>query len=167
MTRSLRVLKISWSLVPRLAVSTTSWFTLITPASSIVTMMVLFSASGSGGGDPGGGGCGTAASNPVGVNGVITMKITSSTNRMSINGVMLISDLGPTFFLFLTIPLIRWTPCLLANLTVESLGQQADFVDTSGSEVINKFDDISVLGAKIAFQENSFVESACKQVGDS
>jgi hypothetical protein len=42
----------------------------------------------------GGGGCGTTALRPVRVSGVIAMKITSSTRRMSMNGVTLMSDRG-------------------------------------------------------------------------
>jgi hypothetical protein len=72
---------------------------LITPEESILTIMVLLSSSGGGGGVPGGGGCGTAASSPFGVKGVIVMKMTSNTRRMSINGVMLISDLEAVTFL--------------------------------------------------------------------
>src|SRR5215831_18948523 len=68
--------------------------------------MVLLSASGGGGGVPGGGGCGTAASSPFGVNGVIVMKITSSTSKISMNGVTLISALASIFFLtfFILVP---------------------------------------------------------------
>src|SRR3954452_15279071 len=43
----------------------------------------------------GGGGCGTSASSPLGVKGVITMKMMISTSKTSIIGVMLISDFGP------------------------------------------------------------------------
>src|SRR5262245_29705069 len=68
--------------------------------------IVLLSSSGGGGGVPGGGGCGTAASSPFGVNGVIVMKITSSTSRISINGVTLISALAEIFFFtfFIVVP---------------------------------------------------------------
>jgi len=47
------------------------------------------------GGWLGGGGCGTRASSPFGVNGVITIKMMISTRRTSIIGVMLMSDFGP------------------------------------------------------------------------
>src|SRR5690349_8064458 len=43
----------------------------------------------------GGGGCGTSASRPFGVRGVITMKMMISTSSTSIMGVMLMSALGP------------------------------------------------------------------------
>src|SRR5215831_10628674 len=43
---------------------------------------------------PVGGGWGTAASSPVGIVGLIVMKITSKTSRMSMNGVTLMSALG-------------------------------------------------------------------------
>src|SRR5882724_10751482 len=41
------------------------------------------------------GGCGTSASNPLGVSGVITMKMMSSTSSTSTSGVTLISDRAP------------------------------------------------------------------------
>src|SRR5215471_8070680 len=67
--------------------------------------IVLFVSSG-GGGVPGGGGCGTAASSPFGVNGVIVIKITSSTSKISMNGVTLISALAEIFFFtfFIVVP---------------------------------------------------------------
>src|ERR1700756_3650600 len=67
---------------------------------------VLFASSGGGGGVPGGGGCGTAASRPFGVNGVIGIKITSSTSKISMNGVTLISALAEIFFFtfFIVVP---------------------------------------------------------------
>src|SRR5437870_10009707 len=43
----------------------------------------------------GGGGCGTSASNPLGVKGVITIKMISITSSTSINGVTLMSAFGP------------------------------------------------------------------------
>src|SRR5262249_41665578 len=67
------------------------------PVLSIEITIVLFTSSGGGGGVPGGGGCGTAASRPFGVNGVMVMKITSKTSRISINGVTLISALADIF----------------------------------------------------------------------
>src|SRR5438874_6336479 len=76
-----------------------SWLIFRFPALSIEITIVLLSSSGGGGGVPGGGGWGTAASRPFGVNGVIVMKITSSTSRMSINGVTLMSALAEIFFL--------------------------------------------------------------------
>ena len=42
----------------------------------------------------GGGGCGTSASSPFGVSGVITMKMMISTSSTSIIGVMLMFDFG-------------------------------------------------------------------------
>src|SRR5947209_2711886 len=41
------------------------------------------------------GGCGTSASSPLGVSGVITMKMMSSTSSTSTTGVTLISDRTP------------------------------------------------------------------------
>src|ERR1051325_7892921 len=43
----------------------------------------------------GGGGCGTSASSPFGVSGVMTMKMISSTSKTSIKGVTLISAVCP------------------------------------------------------------------------
>src|SRR5258708_20577673 len=43
----------------------------------------------------GGGGWGTSASRPFGVNGVITMKMMSSTSRTSMSGVTVIFSLWP------------------------------------------------------------------------
>src|SRR5215469_15984227 len=43
----------------------------------------------------GGGGCGTSASRPLGVSGVITMNMIRSTSSTSISGVTLMSALGP------------------------------------------------------------------------
>ncbi len=40
-------------------------------------------------------GCGTSVSKPFGVNGVITMKMISSTSRMSISGTTFISAIAP------------------------------------------------------------------------
>src|SRR6185503_2946319 len=104
----------------------------MTPVFSRVTTMVLFNSSGGGGGVPGGGGCGIAASKPFGVSGVIVMKMTRSTRRISIKGVTLISPLGPIFFLFL---LIR-RPSLLPNGVVNSFGQQTDLIDAGVSNGI-------------------------------
>ena len=58
-------------------------------------MMTTVRWFGSGGGWFGGGGCGTSASSPLGVSGVITMKMMISTSSTSIIGVMLMSALAP------------------------------------------------------------------------
>src|SRR5438552_14099641 len=108
--------------------------------------MVLLSWSGGGGGVPGGGGCGTAASRRFGVNGVIVMKITSSTSRISMNGVTLISALAWIFFLNFFIDGL-----LLADLVVQAFGQQADLVDACVPDIVHDLDDVAVLGAAIAF----------------
>src|SRR5262245_21030290 len=70
------------------------------PDLSLLTTMVLLASSGGGGGVPGGGGCGTAASSPFGVIGVIVMKMTRSTKRISMKGVTLMSPFGPIFLPF-------------------------------------------------------------------
>src|SRR5688572_12968104 len=101
MTRSLRVLKISVRAGANWAFSVTCWLILITSVESILTIIVFASSSGGGGGAPGGGGCGTAAFSPLGVKGVMVMKMTSRTRRISMNGVTLISPFGEPDTLFL------------------------------------------------------------------
>src|SRR5437867_2053769 len=72
---------------------------------------------------PGGGTCGTFVFNPAGVDGVIVMKITSNTSRMSINGVTLISDLGDglcwRFFILPPLFTYRLRPVTLCSRAVK------------------------------------------------
>src|SRR6266571_4527306 len=154
MVRSFLVLKTSCSSLPRKRSSTSFWLIFSVPALSIDTTIVLFSSSGGGGGVPGGGGCGTAASRPFGVNGVIVMKITSSTSRISMNGVTLISALAWIFFLTFFIA----GSLLPADLVVEALGQQTDLVHACITNIIDHLNDIAVLRAEIALDENRFVQ---------
>src|SRR6266516_6240280 len=56
---------------------------------------------------PGGGGCGIAAFRPVRSVGLMVMKITSKTRRMSINGVMLMSARGSILRRFFFMRLLR------------------------------------------------------------
>src|SRR5438309_11855531 len=121
-----------------------SWLIFRLPALSMEMTIVLL-ASGGGGGVPGGGGWGTAASRPFGVNGVIVMKITSSTSRISMNGVTLISALAWIFFLTFFI-----AGLLLADLVVQAFGQQADLVDACVPDIVHDLDDVAVFGAAIA-----------------
>src|SRR5579872_4254962 len=62
----------------------------------------------------GGAGCGTRASRPLGVSGVITMKIISRTRRMSISGTTFIEAIAP-FFAPTSIPIFV-TPLVLPCL---------------------------------------------------
>src|SRR5437588_12481694 len=107
---------------------------------------VLLASSGGGGGVPGGGGCGTAASRPFGVNGVMVMKITNSTSRISMNGVTLISALAEIFFLTFFI----WWCLLPADLIIQALCEQANLVNTCIADVVDNLNDIAVLRAKVA-----------------
>src|SRR3989442_183868 len=111
----------------------TSELILMVPVLSTETMIVLLSWSGGGGGVPGGGGWGTAASSPFGVNGVMVMKMTSSTSRMSMNGVTLISALAEIFFL----PFFMVSVLLLADLIVLAFGQQTDLVDARVADIVH------------------------------
>src|SRR5713226_3436657 len=110
---------------------------------------VLFTSSGGGGGVPGGGGCGTAASRPFGVNGVIVIKITSSTSKISINGVTLISAFAEIFFLTFFI-----AGLLLADLIVEPLRQQTNLVNTCIPDGVDNLNHIAIFRAKIALDED-------------
>src|SRR4029434_1988679 len=130
----------------------------MTPAESMLTMIVLLRSFGSGGGLPGGGGCGTAASRPFGVNGVIVMKMTSNTSRMSMNGVTLMSPLGDAFFLA-TLLLMA----LLLHLFINFLGQKTDFVDAGNAEVFDDLNNIGILRAGIPFYENGFIHTILHQ----
>src|SRR5215470_10305936 len=120
--------------------------------------MVLLSASGGGGGVPGGGGCGTAASRPFGVNGVIVIKITSSTSRISMNGVTLISAFAEIFFFTFFI----W-PLLLADLIVHAFGQQTDLIDAGIPDVVDNHNQIAIFCAAVAFHEDSVFQLGSEQ----
>src|ERR1700680_2715379 len=54
----------------------------------------------------GGAGCGTSASRPFGVSGVITMKIMIRTNRISISGTTFIVAISPPLFPPTSIPIV-------------------------------------------------------------
>src|SRR5438094_10679241 len=56
---------------------------------------------------PGGGGCGIAAFRPVRAVGLMVMKITSNTRRMSMNGVTLMSARGSILRRFFFMLLLR------------------------------------------------------------
>ena len=90
-TRSARVLKISSRRAPSRDSSVASLLIAKLCCASIVMTTVRWSDIF--GFEFGGGGCGTRASSPLGVSGVITMKIMISTSSTSIMGVMLMSDL--------------------------------------------------------------------------
>src|SRR5205085_1021044 len=114
------------------------------------------------GGVPGGGGCGTAASRPFGVNGVMVMKITSNTSRISMNGVTLISALAAIFFLPFFI-----VPCLLpADLVVQALGQHANLIYACVADIVHHLTHVAVFRAEIAFDENRLVQLGCQKIID-
>src|SRR5437867_8085312 len=120
---------------------------------SILTTTTRLSSSGGGGGWPGGGGCGTAASSPLGVSGVIVMKITSNTSSTSIKGVMLMSALAAIFFF---LDLIR--RLLSPHLIVEPLGQQAHFVHAGAPDIVHDVLDVAVFRSSVALHKNDLVE---------
>src|SRR5206468_1938334 len=74
-------------------------------------------------------------------------------------GVTLMSALAEIFFLPFFI-----AGLLLANLVVQAFGQQADLVDTCIPYVIHNQDDVAVLGATIALDENLFVQLGGKKI---
>src|SRR5690349_14956938 len=112
----------------------------------------------------GGGGCGTRASSPCGVSGVMTMKMMMSTSSTSIIGVILISDFGPLpdptaiaiKLLLYEIPRAgglfrgRRSALLIRILVVLDLfGEQTDLVDAGGAEVVDHGDDLLILRARV------------------
>src|SRR5882672_6671554 len=93
----------------------------------------------------GGGGWGTSASRPFGVKGVITMKMMSRTSKTSINGVTFISAFWPPPEPPLVIPITfscrPARPAALLALTVPLLiGEQTQFVDAGGANIIHHID---------------------------
>src|SRR5437870_4666287 len=160
MVRSFRVLKTSCSSLPRKRSSTSFWLILSVPALSIETTIVLLSSSGGGGGVPGGGGCGTAASSPFGVRGVIVMKMTSSTSRISMNGVTLMSAFADTFLIFFFIG----CPLLPANLVVQAFGQQRNLIDARIANAVHNLNDIAIFRAQIALEEDRLVQPGGQEI---
>src|SRR5438105_8523230 len=65
------------------------------PGAAAITCTTMVRLSGGAGFAFGGGGCGTRASRPLGVSGVMTMKMISSTSSTSISGVTLMLAVGP------------------------------------------------------------------------
>src|SRR5438270_5309726 len=90
------------------------------------------------------GGCGTNASRPFGVSGVMTMKMISSTSSTSTNGVTLMSAFCPpapptaiaiTGFSFVLLRHRRRLRFLV--LLLDLFGQQADLVHSCSTHVIH------------------------------
>src|SRR5581483_9472953 len=89
----------------------------------------------------GGGGCGTSASSPFGVRGVMTIKMISSTSNTSISGVTLGSADNPPLPP-VAIPIV--IPSLLAGGRSRSsrrclalFGQQTELIDARGAYVVH------------------------------
>src|SRR5947207_10310139 len=107
------------------------------------------------------GGCGTKASRPLGVTGTMTMKMISSTSKMSIIGVMLISPTAP--------PLLPVEKAMASNSSVllvrkllsarrsarfALLGQQADLIHPGGTHGIDGVFNGAELRTCISAHEN-------------
>src|ERR1700729_4052109 len=106
----------------------------------------------------GGGGCGTSASRPFGVSGVITMKMMSSTRSTSMSGVTLIFALWPPpepidilivdLLLFQNESLPRRSGCARGLRRIFSrLGKQAEIIYTGGSHSIDYLHHVAVVSA--------------------
>src|SRR5271167_4870148 len=116
----------------------------------------------------GGGGCGTSASNPFGVNGVITMKMMSSTSSTSMSGVTLMFALWPppvpTAILMVGSPLIS-----LASLPTRRrgrrsvwralplVGKQTQIIYPRGAHGVHHLDHIAEVGAGIRLEVDLFI----------
>src|SRR5581483_7563646 len=130
------------------------------------------------------GGCGTSASRPLGVSGVITMKMMSSTSSTSISGVTLMSAEGPlplpmliaiagTFrqparggleFLPLFPAARRRCPRRRRERSLFALlGEQPKLVHARGAHVVHHLHHRPVLGARVGADEHPLVHS----VGDA
>src|SRR5271166_3429238 len=116
----------------------------------------------------GGDGWGTSASKPLCVNGVITMKIMSSTSSTSMSGVTLMfalwPPLGPTAILMVDSPLLPTSRS--GGRSVWSafplFGEQAQVIYTGGAHGIHHPNHIAVVGAGIRLEIDLFV-SAIRQ----
>src|SRR5271154_5483461 len=117
----------------------------------------------------GGVGCGTSASKPWGVVGVITMKIMMRTRSTSISGTMFGSDIEPLlpptaipmedsfakrFRSYVTAPAVRklisrrrgrsgWA------LPADFFREQAEMIDAGGTDFVDSLDDVAVFRTRI------------------
>src|ERR1700684_2319984 len=132
-----------------------------------------------------GGGCGTKASNPLGVSGVITMKMISNTSRTSINGVTFMfafwPPLGPTAIAIS----ISSTTCLLPVLLLSAcrcrwrcdrrrskrtvlllFGQKSELVYAGGTDIIHHLHYPSELRPRVGLEKNTLVGAISQAVFD-
>src|ERR1019366_5341263 len=111
------------------------------------------------------GGCGTNASRPFGVSGVITMKMMSSTSSTSMSGVTLIFALCPP-----PLPiaiLIVGSPLLPTRRSGRGgvwsafplIGQQAQIIHTGSADGIHHLHHIAVVGAGVRLDIDLFVRA--------
>src|SRR5580692_4062364 len=116
----------------------------------------------------GGGGWGTSASRPFGVNGVITIKMMSSTSSTSISGVTLMLALCPPplpiAILMVESPLVslaslprRWSGGRSVWSALSLFGEQAQIIHTSGAHSVHDLDYIAEVGAGVCLQVDLFV----------
>src|SRR5580700_9528945 len=118
----------------------------------------------------GGGGCGTSASKPLGVKGVITMKIMSSTSSTSMSGVTLMfalwPPLGPTAIVMVDSPLLptRRSGGWSVWCTLPLLGEQAKIVDAGGAHCVHHLHYVAEVGAGICLDVHFLVCSIGKAV---
>src|SRR5690348_5410159 len=121
------------------------------------------------------GGCGTSASRPCGVRGVITMKMISSTSSTSIRGVTLISALAPpppppTAIAISISPYDCETELLLLRrsarrrLPLDLLRQQTQLIHTRRTEIVDHILDLLIPRARIALHIHRLVELVGEQV---
>src|ERR1700678_547359 len=135
----------------------------------------------------GGVGCGTSASKPCGVVGVMTIKIIISTRRTSISGTMFGSDIEPLLpptaipmensfakrFLTQRIgaaPAVRllisgrrWGRSSCA-LPADFFCEQTEVIDAGRTYFVNGLDHIAVFRSRIGAHENGFVEAVSDQI---
>src|SRR5580698_10742722 len=115
----------------------------------------------------GGGGCGTSASSPFGVSGVITMKMISNTSSTSMRGVTLIFALWPPPALT---PIPIRSPLLPARRrwrlgsSFLLVGQQTQLVDSGGADVVHYRHHRSELGPGISADEYALVKAVSQAV---
>src|ERR1700730_3361833 len=124
-------------------------------------------------------GCGTSASRRFGETGVMAMKMISSTSRMSIIGVTLMSEESPPP------PPVENDMCISSmlqaqpqgpgrlllhaagNRVVRLFGQHAQRVHARGADVIDRFHDHAVVRAGICAQKDLFVGLVLQHIGDA
>src|ERR1700691_3814698 len=113
----------------------------------------------------GGGGCGTSASRPFGVKGVITMKMMSSTSSTSMSGVTLMFALWPppvpTAILMVGSPLLptrrRGRRSVLSAFPL--VGEQTQIIHPGSAHGVHHLHHIAEVGAGIRLEVDLFVRA--------